>query len=342
MEVSGVVAAYNSAKQLRILLESLRSSSVRLAELCICDDASTDETQEVLAEFAEELNIKVVRHPTNRGVTAARNSALAAATSPYVFLMDADIRVPSDTLERLIATMERTGADVVEGGYSDVALDDDWFSGYYALFVHHSFLVADEPIEYNVLNAWCALCRAEVLREVGGFGVIEQGVEIENEWLGRQIVGAGHRLVLDPSIHVDHHWGGYRKLRYIFTSRVYWWVKTFFASGMRFEKALTTASYGVASLALPAAFASLPLVAFGPVWALVPAIGFATFLHGYSPFFRFALARRGAGYTLKCVAVSGYFSFFVTASALWSTAEELARRVTTGRFTLTREYGQSH
>lgn len=332
--LSIVLAVHDAEGELRVFLESLSASRFKDFELCVCDDASADGAAGVLRSYEGRLPVRAVRNETNRGVTFSRNRAVELAKAPLLLFMDADIRLYPDTVGKLVGLMERTGADVVEGVYTDVALDDDAFSRYYALFVHHSFLISDEPVPYNVFNAWCALCRREVMEKTGGHGVVEKGIEIENETLGRRIVANGFKLLLDPSIAVDHHWGGHRKLVFIFTKRIYWWVKIFFATGCRFESSLTTPSYGLATLCLPAAAAAAIPGWFDPLfWPLIAAL-LAGFLYGYGPFFAFARRRRGAAYLLLAVPLAMYFSFFAAASAALSAYEEVLRRVLLGRTTL--------
>src|SRR5919108_5973128 len=56
------------------------------AEIVVVDDASTDGT----AAVAEEMGARVVRHEENLGEGAARNSGIAAATQPWLALLDSD------------------------------------------------------------------------------------------------------------------------------------------------------------------------------------------------------------------------------------------------------------
>jgi glycosyltransferase involved in cell wall biosynthesis len=58
----------------------------RPAEIVVVDDASADDT----AAVAQELGARVVRHPENRGESAARNSAIAAATQEWIAVLDSD------------------------------------------------------------------------------------------------------------------------------------------------------------------------------------------------------------------------------------------------------------
>ncbi len=332
--VSIVVATHNMGRELAVFLESLRSSTRGDFEVCVCDDASDDGTAEVISSFKNILDIRRTANETNRGVTFSRNAAAAMARSPLLLFMDADIRVRADTIEKLVESLESRGADVVEGIYSAVALDDDFFSRYYALFVHHSFRIGDQPVEYNVFNAWCALVKKEVWEKTGGHGIVARGVEVENETLGRRIVANGFTLLLDPSIAVDHHWGGHRKLIFIFTNRVYWWVKVFFSSGCKFESSLTTPGYGFATLCLPGALASALLAPYHPAFWPAAAVLLAGFFAGYGSFYSFARKERGLAYCAVALGLSMYFGLFAAFSAIYSGFEEVIKRTFSGAYTL--------
>jgi glycosyltransferase involved in cell wall biosynthesis len=56
------------------------------AEILVVDDASTDST----AAVAEEMGARVIRHERNGGEGAARNTGIAAATQPWIALLDSD------------------------------------------------------------------------------------------------------------------------------------------------------------------------------------------------------------------------------------------------------------
>ena len=327
--LSIVTAFFDARAPLAVLLESLLRSHFMDFEVCLCDDGSRDGGMDVAMSFADRLRIKAVRHDKNLGVTATRNSALALAGAPLLLFLDADVRIRPDTINHLLETQRRTQADVISGIYSDTALDPGFWSGYYALFVHHSFLVCDEPTPYNVFNGWCALARREVMDKLDGHRPTAKGIEIENEALGRRIVSQGFRLLLDPRAAVDHHWGGPRKIFFIFTRRVYWWVKIFFATGGRFEKALTTRGYALGTLAAPASLAC--------AWAGKPfpaAAALAVFLFAYGPFFIFAWRRRGPAYAVLCVTASAALASVASVSATYSAAEEAARILVRGQGTL--------
>jgi glycosyltransferase involved in cell wall biosynthesis len=84
--VSVVIPAHNRERMLARALSSVRAQRPAPAEVLVVDDGSSDGT----AAVAEQLGARVVRHERNRGEGAARNSGIAAATQPWVALLDSD------------------------------------------------------------------------------------------------------------------------------------------------------------------------------------------------------------------------------------------------------------
>jgi|GEM_PF-4401187 len=332
--LSVVVAAYNAAATLGVLLDSLCRSRFQDFEVCLCDDGSADGTRRVAEAYAGRLTLRLAVQAANQGMTRARNKALALARAPLLLFLDADVRLQPDTMDRLLERLERSGAAAVDGIYSDRALDPGLFSDYYALFAHHSFLLGGVVPRYNVFNSWCALARREALAAVGGYPEMPKEMDVENESLGRRLAARGFAIVLEPAIAVDHHWGGWRKLVHRFTNRVYWWVKIYFASDCRFEAALTTRLYALGTAALPAAGLVLLLGGGRPATGAAAGAGAAVFLWVYAPFYAFVWRRRGALFLLWSLLLSAASSVLVSASAAYSAAEELGRLLARGRPTL--------
>ena len=87
LPVSVVIAAYNRAEMLRRAIASVRAQRpAQPAEIVVVDDASTDST----AEVARDLGAVVVRHASNRGEGASRNTAIDAAGQPWIAVLDSD------------------------------------------------------------------------------------------------------------------------------------------------------------------------------------------------------------------------------------------------------------
>ncbi len=87
LPVSVVIPAYNRAGMLRRALESVATQRPRLpAEVIVVDDGSDDGT----SEAARDAGARLVRHPTNLGLSAARNTGVEAASQQWIALLDSD------------------------------------------------------------------------------------------------------------------------------------------------------------------------------------------------------------------------------------------------------------
>src|SRR5207245_1312327 len=99
-KISIVIPCFNQAQYLKEALESLRRQTVPDWEAVVVDDASTaGDAAAVVREVADE-RVRLLRHPVNRGLAAARNTAVRDARAELVMPLDADDRLAPEFLER--------------------------------------------------------------------------------------------------------------------------------------------------------------------------------------------------------------------------------------------------
>jgi GT2 family glycosyltransferase len=124
-----VIPTYNQADLLKETLRTLLDQSIpqETYEIVVVDDGSSDHTATVLREFGPP--VRVVRLPTNRGRSAARNAGIRAAAAPLVALVDSDIIVRRDFLSTHLDAHRRHGDGILSRGpvidVSDVATARD-------------------------------------------------------------------------------------------------------------------------------------------------------------------------------------------------------------------------
>ena len=85
--MSVVVPCYNAAQYLSAALDSVLSQTYGNREIIVVDDGSTDETPDILGQYADR--VRTLRQE-NSGSAAARNRALSAATGDLIAFLDAD------------------------------------------------------------------------------------------------------------------------------------------------------------------------------------------------------------------------------------------------------------
>lgn len=121
MKLSIIVPVYNMAAddKLRFCLDSLVSQTIADYEIIAVDDASTDESLEILREYESKYpwKFKAVQSFENVKQGGARNKGLDIARGTWIGFVDSDDWVAPDMYEKLIRKAEQTGADVVGCDY---------------------------------------------------------------------------------------------------------------------------------------------------------------------------------------------------------------------------------
>jgi glycosyltransferase involved in cell wall biosynthesis len=114
--VSVVVPVYNEGSLLGECLESATRQSLGDIEIIVVDDASSDETSNLIEKFAERDNrIISLSHTVNKGRGESRNTGIAAATGKYIFFLDSDDSLPVNSLQILTSVAEAHNSELVYG-----------------------------------------------------------------------------------------------------------------------------------------------------------------------------------------------------------------------------------
>ena len=101
--LSVLIPSYNAAAYLPASLDSMLAQVDDATEIVVVDDCSTDDTRDVLCPY--EPRVRVVAGP-GRGLSAARNAALAASSGEWIAFQDADDVAEPDRLRTLQAVLD--------------------------------------------------------------------------------------------------------------------------------------------------------------------------------------------------------------------------------------------
>lgn len=118
MLVSVLVPVYNVGKYIVRCAHSLFAQTFQDIEYIFVDDCSPDNSikmlEEVLKQYPTRISkVKIIRHSSNRGLAAARNTALEHASGQYILHVDSDDFLELNAVELLHNAAMRQQADVV-------------------------------------------------------------------------------------------------------------------------------------------------------------------------------------------------------------------------------------
>ena len=115
--ISVIVPAYNIGPYLSRSLDSLLQQTVSNLEIIVVDDGSSDNTAEVIREYAAKFD-KI--HPVfkeNGGVTSARLRGVQESTGEWIAFMDGDDYVEPQMYARLLENAKSANADISHCGH---------------------------------------------------------------------------------------------------------------------------------------------------------------------------------------------------------------------------------
>ena len=115
MVVSIIIPAYNSEKFIKRCLDSVINQIYKNLEIIVIDDASKDNTKQIIKEYVEKDNrIRPFYSSENKGVSFSRNIGLKASTGEYIMFVDSDDELTKDAVRRMIDISVKYNSDYVD------------------------------------------------------------------------------------------------------------------------------------------------------------------------------------------------------------------------------------
>ncbi|MFN4171229.1 MAG: glycosyltransferase family 2 protein, partial [Pseudorhodobacter sp.] len=168
--ISVVVPLYKAEDYIEKCLRSIMAQTLRRIEILCVDDCSPDGSAGVVERLArQDDRITLIRHETNRGPGAARNTAIRAARAEFLASVDSDDHVDPDFLERLWDGSEDGYFDVTICGYGRVRPDGTVIDRH----LHDKRLILDplpadqNPIRISGPEVWNKLWRRSLFVDNG-------------------------------------------------------------------------------------------------------------------------------------------------------------------------------
>ena len=115
--ISVIVPVYNVEKYLEECLDSIQNQTYSDIEVILVNDGSTDKSKEICGKYCKQDNRFQLLNQENQGLSAARNSGVAASTGEFIAFVDSDDIILPNYLETLMHYM-REDVDIVESQFT--------------------------------------------------------------------------------------------------------------------------------------------------------------------------------------------------------------------------------
>jgi GT2 family glycosyltransferase len=104
--ISVVIPTWNRADLLRSVLANLAEQTLKPDEIVVVDNGSRDAS----AEIARAQGARVIRYPQNRGFAVAVNDGIAQSTCDWILILNNDVVLRPDWIERLASSVWKENA----------------------------------------------------------------------------------------------------------------------------------------------------------------------------------------------------------------------------------------
>jgi biofilm PGA synthesis N-glycosyltransferase PgaC len=182
LDLTVIVPAFNEAASIADTVRSIQAQTVRIREIIVVDDCSSDDTGEV----ARACGATVIRPPFNTGSKAgAQNFALRQVESEFAMAIDADTTLAPDAIENLLAAFDNPKVAAACGFVIPRHVNSVWERG---RFVEYMLAFTFyKPIQdyYNkpLISSGCfSAYRTKMLKDTGGWSNRTLAEDMDLTW----------------------------------------------------------------------------------------------------------------------------------------------------------------
>jgi Glycosyltransferases involved in cell wall biogenesis len=159
--ISVVMPTYNNGRYIKKAIESVFCQAVSL-ELIVINDASLDDTIEVIAEYQAREDFIFINNEGNLGVARSRNIGVQRARGEFVAFLDADDWWAEDKLKLQLEAIDKTGAVLCSTAREIVTPNGNLTGKVIGVKEHITYQMM---LYQNWLNCSAVLVRSAVIKE---------------------------------------------------------------------------------------------------------------------------------------------------------------------------------
>lgn len=117
LSIAILIPVYNVADYLADCLDAIIKQIDSRATIIVMDDASTDNSFEILKSYESYPQVQIVAAPCNRGLSATRNALLALTNAEYIWFIDSDDVMNDKAYDLVMKALFSDPVDVLIGDY---------------------------------------------------------------------------------------------------------------------------------------------------------------------------------------------------------------------------------
>ncbi len=199
MKVSVIIPAYNAEKTIAKTIKSVLNQNIRINEIIVVDDGSTDKTYEIAKRFRR---IKVFKKK-NGGESSALNVGIKHAKGDFIAIAESDVIIPKNWAKKLMVEFKDPDVWGV-GGILKTANTKKLLArltGY-----EHEWRYTKQKSKYvNHITSANLIYRKKVFKKLGLFDetLINSCLDAD---INNKITAFGKKLVLRKDVAVKHFW----------------------------------------------------------------------------------------------------------------------------------------
>jgi GT2 family glycosyltransferase/SAM-dependent methyltransferase len=197
IRVTVVIPCFKQEVFLFECLNSLIAQTMPSWEAFVVDDCSPNRIVDRIVAGYDDTRIRFIRHDTNLGLAASRNTGLQAGHAPFALCVDADDFLHPEFLSTTLDAIERLGADCVYTEFQLVGLSNDVWTW--------EVKSADELAEVQWIPGPGVLMRRLVWERVGGYSEELRWNEDWDFWIAAMAAGCSFERVPRPLYFYRRH-----------------------------------------------------------------------------------------------------------------------------------------
>ncbi len=178
-EISIVIPTFNRCWSLQDAIASVLSQTFPRREVIVVDDGSTDATADLLAAYTDDI---IVIRQENKGVSAARNAGVAAASGQYIAFLDSDdMWLPEKLFRQHAFFLSHPEAVICQ-------TDEIWIRNGVRVNPGHrhrkpSGMIFEPSLHLCLVSPSAVMLRKDILKDIGGFNETFPACEDYDLWL---------------------------------------------------------------------------------------------------------------------------------------------------------------